>query len=332
MSEILLDVKNLKMHFPVKGGLFQRQVDTIYAVDDISFYIKAGETLGLVGESGCGKSTLGRAVLRLYKPTAGEILFEGKDIAKLEGVPLRAKRRDMQMVFQDPYASLNPRQTVGKILQDPLEVHGIGTPQERREEVERLLVRVGLPASAAGKYPHEFSGGQRQRVGIARAISLKPKLIICDEAVSALDVSIQSQVLNLLMELQQELRLTYLFISHDLAVVRHISDRVAVMYLGKIVELTDADTIYSTPAHPYTRALLSSIPEPDPETRFKKRQILSGDVPSPMRPPSGCRFHTRCPYVQDVCRTVEPPLADFPGTKLGAHLVACHFAGKLDQN
>lgn len=327
MSDYLLEVKNLKMHFPIHGGVFWRRVGTVYAVDDVSFKIKAGETVGLVGESGCGKTTLGRTILRLYDPTGGDVIFAGKNMSQLSRRKLRDLRRDMQMIFQDPFESLNSRQTIGDILEEPFIIHGIGTPEERKREVKKLLNRVGLSGSITGLFPHEFSGGQRQRIGIARAIALKPKLIICDEPVSALDVSIQSQVLNLLLELQQEMELTYLFIAHDLAVVKHISDRIAVMYLGKIVEYTDADTIYQKPLHPYTRALISAIPIPDP-TVTKKKLILKGDVPSAINPPSGCRFHTRCPIMIDRCKTDEPQLCSVQDSPAEEHLVACHRPGE----
>ena len=291
-TETILDVQNVKMHFPIYGGVFKRQVAKVHAVDGVDLQIKAGETVGLVGESGCGKSTLGRAIMRLYNPTAGKILFDGEDITHLTTGQMRPIRRDIQMIFQDPYESLNSRHTVRDILMEPFKIHNILTPKERKEKVEYLIERVGLQKAALDRFPHEFSGGQRQRIGIARAIALEPKLIICDEAVSALDVSIQSQVLNLLLELQEEMGLSYLFIAHDLSVVRHISDRVAIMYLGKIVELADADEIYNNPLHYYTRALISAIPEPDP---FKKKEriIIKGDVPSPIDPPPGCPFGHR---------------------------------------
>ena len=324
----LLEVRDLKMHFPVYGGIFRHQVGTVFAVDGVSFSVERGETVGLVGESGCGKTTVGRTISRLYKATSGEVVFEGKALQELTKGEMMQMRRDLQIVFQDPYESLNSRHTVGYILEEPFVIHGIGSPSERKSEVKRLLDRVGLPESAVTKFPHEFSGGQRQRIGIARAIALKPKLVICDEPVSALDVSIQSQVLNLLLELQEEMHLAYVFIAHDLAVVRHISDRIAVMYLGKIVEFTDAERIYSSALHPYTQALISAIPVPDPRER-KKKQILRGDVPSPINPPRGCRFHSRCPYVSEICKEKEPILKPFTGTGGGEHLVACHFAGEV---
>ena len=328
MSEHLLEIKHLKMHFPIHGGIFRRQVGTVYAVDDVSLKIKAGETFGLVGESGCGKTTVGRTVLRLYNPTDGNVIFDGKDASNLRRKGLRDMRRDLQMIFQDPFESLNSRHTVGNILEEPFIIHGIGTPEERKREVELLLDRVGIQKNAMMQFPHEFSGGQRQRIGIARAIALKPKMIICDEPVSALDVSIQSQILNLLLDLQQEMKLAYLFIAHDLAVVKHISDHVAVMYLGKIVECTDADTLYENPVHPYTYALISAIPVPDPTVR-KKKQVLKGDVPSPIHPPSGCVFHTRCPYATDRCKIEIPELRPAPGTSGEGHLQACLRAGEI---
>lgn len=322
-SQNLLEVKNLKMHFPVHGGILRRHVATVFAVDGVSFNVKPGETVGLVGESGCGKTTVGRTIGRLYKPTDGVVNFNGQDLATATKSELKAIRRDMQIIFQDPYESLNSRHTVGKILEEPFIIHNIGTPEERKEEVKKLLTRVGLPESALEKFPHEFSGGQRQRIGIARAIALKPKLVICDEPVSALDVSVQSQVMNLLLELQQEMNLSYIFIAHDLAVVRHISDKVAVMYLGKVVEFTDADKIYEDPKHPYTKALIASIPLPDPKLR-KEHIPLEGDVPSPINPPSGCNFHTRCPFVMDICKTKIPELKNSGGNER-PHEVACHL-------
>lgn len=318
----LLQVTDLKVHFPVLGGILRRRVGTVYAVDGVNLSVQRAETLGLVGESGCGKSTLGRAIIRLYEPTEGTIRFEEQDITRLRPRVLRPLRRRMQMIFQDPYSSLNPRSTVGDILEGPLVLHGMER-QERRKRVDGLLDRVGLSRSAAHKFPHEFSGGQRQRVGIARAICLNPALVICDEAVSALDVSVQSQVLNLLLDLQADLGLSYLFISHDLSVVRHMADRIAVMYLGKIVEMTGADQIYGRAAHPYTRALLSAVPEPDPATRQRERIILAGDVPSPLNPPPGCGFQARCPHVQPRCRAETPVLGSVAGDQ--QHQVACHF-------
>ncbi len=317
------------MHFPVKGGVFYKQVNTVKAVDGISFDIKPGETLGLVGESGCGKTTVGRAILKLYNPTDGEVYFENYKISELNPKEVRSARRNMQIIFQDPFESLNSRHTVGYIIEEPFIIHGIGTPDERKKEVMHLLDRVGLPESAINRYPHEFSGGQRQRIGIARAIALKPKLIICDEPVSALDVSIQSQIINLLIELQKEMELTYIFISHDLTVVKHISDRIAVMYLGKIVELAEADAIYANSMHPYTKALISAIPRPDPF--FKgERIVLTGDVPSPINPPSGCSFHTRCPYAQNICIKEIPEFKNYNKAGKKEHLASCHFADKLN--
>lgn len=323
MSNYILEVENLKMHFPVRGGIFRRQTGRVHAVDGVSFKVDHGRTLGIVGESGCGKTTIGRTVLKLYRPTGGRVLFEGKDLSRADRHQMRRLRRDMQMIFQDPFESLNSRHMIGDIIEEPFVIHNIGSVEERKAEVGRLLGRVGLSRNASERFPHEFSGGQRQRIGIARAIALKPKLIICDEPVSALDVSIQSQILNLLLELQQEMGLSYVFIAHDLAVVKHISDHIAVMYLGKIVEYTDADRLYENPLHPYTLALISAIPVPDPTIK-KDRQILSGDVPSPVNPPQGCRFHTRCPVVFDLCFHKEPELRPAMGTEGDEHLVACH--------
>ncbi len=320
---MLLNVEDLKMHFPVYGGVFYRQVATVFAVDGVSFSIEPGKTLGLVGESGCGKSTIGRALLRLYDPTDGRVSFEDREITHLKGADLRDLRADMQMIFQDPYESLNPRHTIGDILEEPFIIHNIGKPAERRQEVLKLLGRVGMPAEAIHKYPHEFSGGQRQRIGIARAIALKPKLIICDEPVSALDVSIQSQILNLLLELQQEMGMAYLFIAHDLSVIKHVSDQIAVMYLGRIVEIADSETLYQNPLHPYTQALISSIPEPDPSKR-KNFAALQGEVPSPLNPPPHCHFVERCPHAQARC-SEETPVLEVKG-KDQSHRVACHFA------
>jgi oligopeptide transport system ATP-binding protein len=318
-GETLLEVRNLRKYYPVtKGFIFQRQVGAVKAVDDISFFIRRGETLGLVGESGCGKTTTGRVILRLQEPSAGEALFEGRDIFKLRKEELRRLRRDMQIIFQDPYSSLNPRMTVGDIIGEPLEIHNLARGKEKVRRVQELLEVVGLSPYHANRYPHEFSGGQRQRIGIARALAVNPKLIIADEPVSALDVSIQAQVLNLLEELQKEFGLTYLFIAHDLSVVKHISDRIAVMYLGKIVELAETEELFINPQHPYTEALLSAVPIPNPEMR-RERIILPGDVPSPINPPSGCRFHTRCLYVQPSCKVDEPPFVDIGG----GHFVAC---------
>lgn len=321
-GETILSVRGLKMHFPItKGIIIQRQVGSIKAVDGLDFDLYRGETLGLVGESGCGKSTTGRAILQLYKPTDGSVLFEGKELTSIPSGDLRRMRRRMQMIFQDPYASLNPRMTVGSIVGEPLEVHNIGsTRKERQERVQELLKIVGLNPYFINRYPHEFSGGQRQRIGVARALAVNPSFIVCDEPISALDVSIQAQVINLLEDLQQDLGLTYLFIAHDLSVVRHISDRIAVMYLGKIVELADRDELYANPMHPYTQALLSAVPIPDPEIEKKRQRIiLEGDVPSPANPPKGCNFNTRCPRVMDICRQKDP---DFQDAGNG-HYVAC---------
>ena len=304
----LLQVRDLKMHFPVKEGVFMRTGKYNKAVDGVSFVIMPGETLGLVGESGCGKSTLGRCIARLYQPTAGEVIFNGTDISRLGRKPLMPFRRDIQMIFQDPMESLNSRHTVGEILEEPFIVQNIGDKAFRRQRVKELLEVVGLPARSVTRYPFEFSGGQRQRIGIARSIALNPKLIICDEPVSALDVSIQSQILNLLIDLQKEFNLSYLFIAHDLAVVKHISDRIAIMYLGKIVESGEGESIYRTARHPYTQSLISAIPVPDPHHK-SHRQVLVGDVPSPINPPSGCAFHTRCPQVMDICRSATPELS-----------------------
>jgi len=304
----LLQVRELKMHFPVKEGIFMRTGKYNKAVDGVSFDIMPGETLGLVGESGCGKSTLGRCIARLYQPTSGAVVFNGTDISRLGRKPLMPFRRDIQMIFQDPMESLNSRHTVGEILEEPFIVQNIGDKAFRRQRVKELLEVVGLPARSVTRYPFEFSGGQRQRIGIARSIALNPKLIICDEPVSALDVSIQSQILNLLIDLQKEFNLSYLFIAHDLAVVKHISDRIAIMYLGKIVESGDGESIYRTARHPYTQSLISAIPVPDPHHK-SHRQVLVGDVPSPINPPSGCAFHTRCPKVMDVCRGTTPVLS-----------------------
>ena len=318
----LIEVRGLKKYFPITQGIiFQRKVADVKAVDGLNFAIKKGETLGLVGESGCGKSTTGRAILQLYRPSAGEVIFQGKDLVKLQGEELRKMRRNMQMIFQDPYASLNPRMTVGDIIGEPLEVHNIAKGKEKKERVQELLKIVGLNPYFVNRYPHEFSGGQRQRIGVARALAVQPDFIVCDEPISALDVSIQAQIINLLEELQTKFNLTYLFIAHDLSVVRHISDRIAVMYLGKIVELTDRNALYNNPLHPYTKALLSAVPIPDPVVEEKReRIILVGDVPSPVRPPSGCHFHTRCPLVMDKCKKDDPEFRN-----AGAeHWVACH--------
>ncbi|PFH90496.1 dipeptide ABC transporter ATP-binding protein [Bacillus sp. AFS088145] len=319
-KKILLNVDHLKQYFPIKGGILGRTVNHVKAVDDISFNIYEGETLSIVGESGCGKSTTGRAILRLDEPTSGSIHFKEKDLLSLGKKEMRKIRKDLQVIFQDPFASLNPRQTIGQILSEALAIQNVVPKEERKARIEELLGHVGLRPEAMERYPHEFSGGQRQRVGIARALAVDPKLIICDEAVSALDVSIQAQVLNLLKSLQKKFSLTFLFISHDLGVVRHISDRVMVMYLGKIVEIADKKSIFENPQHPYTRALLSAIPVPNP-VHQRERIILTGDVPSPINPPSGCRFHTRCPFAIDICKTQAPELKISEQN----HQVACHI-------
>jgi len=325
-DNILLRVDDLKMHFPIYRGVIQRQVGAVHAVDGISFNIRRGETLGLVGESGCGKSTTGRTILQLYRPTSGSVQFDDVDLVHLKGEDLRHMRRKMQMIFQDPYASLNPRMTVADIVGEPLMVHSVATAKEIQDRVQHLLALVGLNPSFASRYPHEFSGGQRQRIGVARALALQPSFIVCDEPISALDVSIQAQVVNLLEELQSQFNLTYLFIAHDLSMVKHISDRVAVMYLGVIVELATRDELYAKPLHPYTRALLSAVPIPDPVADSKReRMILKGDVPSPVNPPSGCRFRTRCPIAEAVCAESRPEFREIrPG-----HFVACFFAERF---
>ena len=322
----LVDVKGLKVHFPIKGGLLGRTVAQVKAVDGVDMFIRRGETLGLVGESGCGKSTTGRAILQLIKPTEGSVKLDGVELTKIPAAELRKKRSEMQMVFQDPYGSLDPRYTVGQIIAEPLENFKRGTPKEIRDEVANLLEVVGLNPYYVNRFAHEFSGGQRQRIGIARALALRPSLVVADEPVSALDVSIQAQVLNLLQDLQSKFGLTYLFVAHNLSVVKHISDRVAVMYLGRVVELAKSETLYETPLHPYTQALLSAIPVPDPEVEAKrKRIILEGDVPSPVNPPSGCNFHPRCWKAQAICREVIPPLEE---KQAGSnHYAACHFPG-----
>ena len=324
----LLEVRHVKKYFPIRKGVLQREVARVHAVDDVSFAVREGETLGLVGESGCGKSTLGRTIVRLFAPTDGQIIFQGRPIQNLRTRNMRPLRREMQMVFQDPYASLNPRKRVGTIVSDPMRIHNLGSRAEQKRRVGEILETVGLSPEHYNRFPHEFSGGQRQRIGIARALALRPKLIIADEPVSALDVSIQSQMLNLLDDLQNELQLTYVFIAHDLGVVRHVSDRIAVMYLGKIVELSPADELYTRPIMPYTEALLSAVPIPDPDLAEKRERIvLEGDVPSPITPPSGCRFHPRCRYMTDVCKQLEPPLVDYGN----GHLAACHHPLNVDQ-
>ncbi|MGZ4233123.1 MAG: ABC transporter ATP-binding protein [Solirubrobacteraceae bacterium] len=325
----LVEVRDLVKHFPIKQGVvFQRQIGAVKAVDGVSFDVMDGETLGIVGETGCGKSTTARLLVRLLDPTSGSIMFDGDDIAKASGNTLKQLHRKVQIIFQDPYSSLNPRKTVGSIIADPYIIHGMYTGEgERKKQVQELMDRVGLNPEHYNRYPHEFSGGQRQRIGVARAIALRPKLLIADEPVSALDVSIQAQVLNLLRSLQREMGLTLVFIAHDLSVVRHMCDRVAVMYLGKVVELAPSDELYSFPRHPYTGALMSAVPVPDPAGAKRERQLLSGDVPSPANPPSACRFHTRCPKAQELCSTDDPPLE----TKGAESLVACHFPLTLDE-
>lgn len=329
-TQPLLEVRQLVKHFPVFGGLFSREVARVHAVDNVSFQIHKGQTLGLVGESGCGKSTLGRTLLGLITPTSGQVLFEGHDLVPMSASEIRPLRRDLQIIFQDPFASLNPRMSIGEILSEPFEIHGLfKDKKEREQQVAHLLLEVGLQPEAAARYPHEFSGGQRQRIGIARALALKPKLIVADEPVSALDVSIQSQILNLMMDLKEKYGLGYIFIAHDLAVIEHISDFVAVMYLGKIVEYARAESLYRKPSHPYTRALIASIPVPEVRDKAQaKRALLEGDVPSPMHPPPGCRFHTRCPFAKDICRTKEPAPVLIQGST-PEHTAACHFTAEL---
>lgn len=322
-EKVLIKVENLTKHFPItRGIIFQREIGAVQAVDNVSFEIHEGETLGLVGESGCGKSTTGRTILQLHRATSGKVFYGDVDLTETSDDKMRGYRRDLQIIFQDPYASLNPRMTVGSIIAEPLEVHKIGTKKERRERVKELLALVGLNPYFINRYPHEFSGGQRQRIGVARALALNPKFIVCDEPIAALDVSIQAQVVNLLEELQEQFGLTYLFIAHDLSMVRHIADRTAVMYLGKIVELANRDALYGEPLHPYAQALLSAVPIPDPvKERERKRIILEGDVPSPANPPSGCRFHPRCPIAEDICKEKEPEWREV----LDDHWVACHL-------
>ena len=324
-DNVLLDIRGLKMHFPVRRGLLRRQTGAIHAVDGVDLQVGRGEALGLVGESGCGKSTIGKCVLKLHEPTAGRILYDGADIGPLTGRGLKGYRRRVQAVFQDPYSSLNARMSLGEIVAEPLVVHGIGSAAERRLRVAGLLEKVGIGPECALRYPHEFSGGQRQRIGIARALALRPELIICDEPVSALDVSIQAQVINLLDDLQQEFGLSYLFIAHDLSVVEHVCDRIAVMYLGRIVEVASDRELYADPLHPYTQALMNAIPLPDPSRRRAKLR-LSGEVPSPVNPPPGCRFHTRCPLREELCTRSEPPLVE----KRTGHSAACHLVGESE--
>lgn len=322
----LLEIKNLKTYFDIKGGALSKKVGEVKAVDGVSFSVEEGEIVGIVGESGCGKSTTGKSILRLIEPTSGEVYFNGENILALTDERVRKVRRDMQIIFQDPYASLNPRHKVGKIIGEPMLIHGIGDKQERKKRVEELLEKVGLRKEHANRYPHQFSGGQRQRIGIARALAVHPKLIICDEPVSALDVSVQSQILNLMESLKDEFKLTYVFIAHDLSVVKHISDRVGVMYLGKMVELASSDALYEEPKHPYTKALLSSVPIPDPDLK-SERTILKGDVPSPSNPPTGCTFHTRCPKAMDICKTTVPAWQEVEPN----HRVACHLFNQNDE-
>lgn len=318
----LVRVENLTKYFPIKAGILQRKVGDVKAVDGVSFDIWPGETLGMVGESGCGKTTVGRTILRIYRPTSGEIYFDDIPLSSVKNKPLRQMRRRMQMVFQDPYASLNPRLTAGEIVSEPLEIHAQARGAEKEKRVAELFSLVGLSREFTTRYPHEFSGGQRQRIGLARALALKPELIVCDEPIAALDVSIQAQIVNLMQELQKELNLTYLFIAHDLSMIKHISDRVLVMYVGKIMELADRESLYESPLHPYTKALLSAVPIADPILeRQRQRILLSGDLPSPAQPPAGCRFHTRCPFEEQECRLSEPPLRQV----LPGHRVACHF-------
>lgn len=321
-NKALVEIKNLKKYFPIKKGLFNKTVGNVKAVDDVSFTINKGETLGLVGESGCGKTTTGRTIMKLYEPTAGEIIFNGTDIAKYTPKQMQEYRRKMQMIFQDPYASLNSRMTVGDIIGESIDIHNLMKGKERQERIHYLLNRVGLNSDHANRYPHEFSGGQRQRVGIARALAVEPEFIICDEPISALDVSIQAQVVNMLEELQEDLGLTYLFIAHDLSMVKHISNRIGVMYLGKLVEIGGSNEVYSKPVHPYTQALLSAIPIPDPdEAATNQRIVLEGDIPSPIDPPPGCRFKNRCRYAKPICSEIDPEMKDLGG----GHFAACHL-------
>jgi oligopeptide/dipeptide ABC transporter ATP-binding protein len=324
LTNKLLEVRNLQTYFPITGGILQRTIGYVHAVDGVSLELKKGETLGLVGESGCGKSTVGRSILRLLEPTGGQVFLNGEDLLKMDRSSIREKRKELQMIFQDPYESLNSRHTVGMILREPFDIHNVLNPKDRHAAVVELLKRVGLPESAINKYPHEFSGGQRQRIGIARAISLRPSLIVCDEPVSALDVSIQAQIMNLLVDIQKELGMAYLFIAHDLAAVRHISDRIAVMYLGCIAEEGSSIELSARPRHPYTQALLSAVPVADPSQKHRDRIVLRGEVPSPANPPSGCRFHTRCPFAKDICKTTVPELKKIDSSDKNSK-VACHF-------
>lgn len=327
MSKPLLQVQNLKKYFPIKGGLFDRTINNVKAVDDITFSINEGETVSIVGESGCGKSTTGRSILRLDEPTSGKVLFEGVDLSSLSDRDMRKKRSDLQIIFQDPFSSLNPRYTVRRIIEEALSIQNVVPKADRKDRVKELMDLVGLGTHQMNRFPHEFSGGQRQRIGIARALAVNPKLIVCDEAVSALDVSIQAQILNLLQDLQKEFQLTYLFISHDLGVVRHISDRVIVMYLGRIVEMGDKKSLFDRPQHPYTKALLSAIPVANPKTKSEKI-VLKGDIPSPIDPPSGCRFHTRCPFAIDICKTKKPKMRRTEDMDEG-HEAACHLMKEM---
>jgi oligopeptide/dipeptide ABC transporter ATP-binding protein len=329
MTTDILKVRNLKQYFPIKGGILGRKVNDVKAVDDISFEVREGETLSIVGESGCGKSTTGRAILRLDEPTEGEVDFQGQDLLALSKKDMRRKRKDLQIIFQDPYASINPRQTVRQILSEAMEIQDVLPKDKREARIKELMKTVGLGEHQIDRFPHEFSGGQRQRIGIARALSVDPKMIICDESVSALDVSIQAQVLNLLKKLQRDYNLTYLFISHDLGVVRHISDRVLVMYLGKIVEIADKKSLFDNPKHPYTKTLLSAIPVPDP-TKKKEQIVLKGDVPSPIDPPTGCRFHTRCPFATDKCVEEDPELRNNDSLMQDGHRAACHYIEEIE--
>jgi oligopeptide/dipeptide ABC transporter ATP-binding protein len=327
-TDYILQINNLVKYFPINGGILGKQIAKVHAVDDVTFTLEKGKTLGLVGESGCGKSTLGRTILRLIEPTSGSIIFEGKDITNISQKDLRPLRKEFQIVFQDPFASLNPRMSIKEILSEPFEIHNLyKNKNERLDKIVSLLKEVGLSPESIDRYPHEFSGGQRQRIGIARALSLNPKIIICDEPVSALDVSIQSQILNLMMDLRDKYKLSYIFIAHDLSVIEHISDNVAVMYLGKIVEYTSSENLYKNPLHPYTQALISSIPRHNIVEK-RERQVLQGDIPSPINPPSGCRFHTRCPFAKEICTNEVPNLKNL-GTTENPHLVSCHFSKEI---